>query len=269
MRALVLPSSMAGAMVNDDLHCARPHAVPAMRAPDQAHAEPQAARAASATQLHRPHARHAPDEAHAAQEAQRAAPALLQDPGARLAPDPARMHPHRRLLQISVVQSTLAPALLSPATVSALAGVLQLATQAGAAPATNAAATGIQIANAAADAATVLASAGLQYVVQHLPATPYGGTRAPGQTLAGGPGPALGPAAGGASASLAAPMLSDGSASSGGSWLAGIGAPQAAPPATTIVSATQDNSGGSKIATVLIALLPASCFVLLGAQWKA
>ena len=202
---------------------------------------------------------------------QGAAPALMQGPGARLAPDPARVYPHRRLLQIGVVRSTLAPALLSPATVSALAGVLQLATQAGAAPATNAAAAGIQIANAAADAATVLASAGLQYVVQHLPATPSrdGGTKAPVQTLALGPGPALGPAAGGASASLAAPVPSDGSAGSGSSWLAGIGAPQAAPPDTTTVSAMADNSGGSKIATVLIALLPASCFVLLGAQVTA
>ena len=268
---LVLPSSLAGAMVGGDLHCARPHAVLAMRAPDQAPAELQAERAASGTQLRRPHARHAADEAHAAEEAQRAAPTLLQGPGARLAPDPARVRPHRRLLQIGVVQATLAPALLSPATVSALAGVLQLAARADAAPATNAAATGIQIANAAADAATVLASAGLQYVVQHLPATPSpdGGTQAPLETLAGGPGPALGPATGGASASLAAPMQSDGSASSGSSWLAGVGAPQAAPPDTISVSATQDNSGGSKIATVLIALLPASCFVLLGAQFKA
>lgn len=270
-RALVLPSSLAGATVDDGLHWPSSRgAVPAMRAPDHAHAEPQAERAASGTQLRRLHARHAPDEAHAAEEAQRAAPALLQGPGARLAPDPARVRPHRRLLQIGVVQATLAPALLSPATVSALAGVLQLAARAGAAPATNAAATGVQIANAAVDAATVLASAGLQYVVQHLPATPSpdGGPQAPVQTLAGGPGPALGPATGGASA---APMLSDGSASSGSSWLAGIGvaAPQAAPPDTTTVSALGDNSGGSKIATVLIALLPASCFVLLGALLKA
>ena len=265
-RALTLQGSLAGAVSDDVLRCARAHARP-WPTPDHAYAGPQAA---SVSLLHRRHERHAPNEAHAAERAHGAAPALLQGPGTRQAPDLARLHPDRRLLQIAVVEgSTPGPALLSPATVSALAGVLQLATRAGAAPATDTAAAGMEIASAAVDAATVLASAGLQYVVLHLPATPppAGGSQATVQNLAGGPGPASGPAAGGASASLAAPTINNGSSSS--SWLAGIGAAQAAPPGTTTVSMTGDQSGGSKTATVLIALLPVSCFVLLGALFVA
>ncbi|KAK9826395.1 hypothetical protein WJX81_007232 [Elliptochloris bilobata] len=47
-----------------------------------------------------------------------------------------------------------------------------------------------------------------------------------------------------------------------------LGAPAASPPGTNVMSATaagdSGGGGGFKVATVLVALLPVSCFVLLG-----
>lgn len=193
-------------------------------------------------------------------------PATLGTLAGALLPAPDSAHARaRHLLQ--------APLSLDPATLDALAGVLQLAQSS--APALGSAASNMQLASGAANAVTSIASAGLTYLAQHLPVastgafdltpltsvqTPSGAPRVPGPMQTS---PAQAP--------LVTPASIGGYDSQNStSWLAGDSAPAAVGGAgdrVSVASAASSGGGGGspKVATVLVALLPVSCFVLLGA----
>ena len=133
----------------------------------------------------------------------------------------------------------------------------------------------MQLAGAAANAVTSLASAGLTYLAQHLPVASTGAfdltPLTSAQTPSGAPGVSGPLQMSPPQAPLVIPASIGGYDSQNGtSWLAGASAPPAVGGAggrASVASAASSGGGGGspKVATVLVALLPVSCFVLLGA----